>query len=154
MLKEADVIIFQTQDDKLDLFDSKNWIRPIEIGLGDPKDREEAKTHYRIEQEIKRKLNKNIIKRRIRGLLWIDENKKLNISLDDQYYKRFDKWLDNPERLKYFQEMLERYKIDEVLFFDENENPEIFQRMEKIVLDAQTKGTIFRDYIKQQRTSD
>ncbi|MFH1233916.1 MAG: hypothetical protein V1649_04710 [Patescibacteria group bacterium] len=139
IIKEADAIIYQIQDDESDLFGLMKWIRSIEIGLGDLKDRKRALVHYKIEQKIKRKLNKNIITK-IRGLLWINENKELNISLEKQYYRKNSGLFDNKDFLKYFQEMLERYQIKKLWVHGEEKNKEISERIEKLVWDAQSSA--------------
>ncbi|MFH1187865.1 MAG: hypothetical protein V1688_03320 [bacterium] len=138
MIKEADAIIYQVESEDLKIPDLEQWEMPSEIGLGDPKDRERASTHDRIKQEIKGEFKKNI-NVRTRNLLWLDEKKEANLSLDPQWYKSFDE-LSDAGLLKYFQEMLERYQIKKLWVFGEEKGKEIFERMEKIVWDAQTSA--------------
>ncbi|MBI4653133.1 hypothetical protein HY750_02665 [Candidatus Kuenenbacteria bacterium] len=82
------------------------------------------------------------IKERTSGLLWLDENKDLNLSLDSEwYYGSFCKLVDDSiSKLKYFQEMLEHYKIKKLWIHREEESKEILKKMEKIVWDTQSSA--------------
>ncbi|MFH1626523.1 MAG: hypothetical protein ABH971_00215 [bacterium] len=137
------MIIYQIFDkDSDDEFDFTKWGKPFEIGIGDPKDKKKSYTHLNIEQEIAKKLGKDIVAK-IRGLLYLNENRELIIFLDFQGWK--GKFTDNflggdCVFLKYFQEMLERYKIKEIYEAGEEKSKELFKRFEKNVWDTQTSA--------------
>lgn len=146
--KEAYAVVYQfkkQKDGDLKSFDLQQWEKPFEIGIEDLKNRKLStfKIEQGIKQEIKRKIKESITIR-MRGLLWLDENKKLNILLEEkEYEKNIDRFDENV--LKYFQEMLGRYQIKRWGDKEEKEKKEekeAFERIEKIwgkiVWDTQT----------------
>ncbi|MFH1838162.1 MAG: hypothetical protein ABH808_01545 [Candidatus Kuenenbacteria bacterium] len=146
IIKEADAIIYQIPSNDLSLPNSKQFERPFEIGLGDPEEIF-AGIHTEIKQEIEKKLNKNITTI-IRALLWLDEDKKLNIAFDPQEFQEFRGHSNLFS--EYIQKMLERYQIKELYVYGEEKAKEIFERIEKKIWEAQTSAYAE----KQKKTTD
>lgn len=137
IIKEADIIIYQMPS-VLDRYDLKKYRYdlPFEIGIGDPKDRERLMTHRKIKNDTEKKL-KIRIEERTTGLLFIEKEKGLNLTIDSEWYYRLI-YEEDIKILNHFQDMLERYKIEKLWISEKEEN--ISNILNKLVWDIQSSA--------------